>query len=122
VSGELYFAPGRLLAKLNDTLEDFCERSTPVLDLSAANLPLQAIVSCKCQRSVVIRFTDKEACRPNIEENGSGFLYLFHGRACYLSVHTALTVSLLSNVITTGAWKCHQGATTSPCASEGVCA
>jgi len=69
VSGELYFAPGRLLAKLNDTLGDFCERSTPVLDLSAASLPLQAIVSCKCQRSTVISFTDKEACRSDIEES-----------------------------------------------------
>ena len=27
------------------------------------------------------------------EQPGSGFLYLFHGRACYLSVHTAVIVS-----------------------------
>ena len=70
MSGELYFAPGRLLAKLNDTLGDFCERSTPVWDLSAVSLPLQAIVSCRCQQSTVVSLSDKEACRSaNIEDN-----------------------------------------------------
>ncbi len=105
MSGELYFAPGRLLAKLNDTLGDLCERSTRVLDLSAVSLPLQAIVSCRCQQSTVISLTGKEGMQvsKHREQPGSGFVYLFHGRACYLSVHKALIVSLLSRVITTGA-------------------
>ena len=83
MSGELYFAPGRLLAKLNDTLGDFCDRSTPVLDLSAASLPLQAIVSCKCQQSTVISLTDKEACRSTTTEDNQENL---EGCTCFTDV------------------------------------